>query len=572
MPDRRDFLKTGLSAVGLGLLAQAGRAAQALGLRRPIDPGAVAARPRPLSSNPFLGLPANPPSIVVSGLPFEPWFTADDFPDPQSIPFHASWSGTIPPPTETVDVAIVGGGISGLASAYFLRKHRPVLFDLRPRFGGNAQGEKWRGTRFSLGSAYFIAPDEGSFLEDLYHALGLHETRVESFPPDPVEVSGVIRPDFWSGAGASPAEQLAFNAYAAVVTNMANNAYPEIPLSKDPAAAASVRALDQRTFRQDVELQMGMPLTPLLATGIQAYFYSSFGVGMEAISAAAGWNFVAAEEFGRWVLPGGNAGMADAFWKKLRAVEEQVPTAPMLRAGCRVVDVRTEGKHVKVTWIDPAGATRALLARYVVMAGSKHVCKHVIHDLANLDNDKYEAMQQVATSAYVVANVLLDAPSAAPGYDLFLAGDGDFPMTENAAELASRPIDVVDGNFALNPNHPRSVLTLYWPLPWATARFGLLLNDPYTRYAETLAPRLTAVLGLLDVPTSAVKQIRLSRWGHAMPIARPNFIADGIPERLLRPFQDRVFFVNQDDWALPAIENSLLDAKSVTDQIAASLS
>jgi hypothetical protein len=25
--------------------------------------------------------------------------------------------------------------------------------------------------------------------------------------------------------------------------------------------------------------------------------------------------------------------------------------------------------------------------------------------------------------------------------------------------------------------------------------------------------------------------------------------------------------VNQDDWALPAVENSVLDAKSVTDQI-----
>jgi len=30
---------------------------------------------------------------------------------------------------------------------------------------------------------------------------------------------------------------------------------------------------------------------------------------------------------------------------------------------------------------------------------------------------------------------------------------------------------------------------------------------------------------------------------------------------------DNLYFVNQDNWALPAVENSLLDAKAVTDTI-----
>lgn len=59
----------------------------------------------------------------------------------------------------------------------------------------------------------------------------------------------------------------------------------------------------------------------------------------------------------------------------------------------------------------------------------------------------------------------------------------------------------------------------------------------------------------------------MTRWGHAMPIAKPSFIADGTPQELLRPFDERVDFANQDNWALPAVENSLLDARWVADEI-----
>ena len=67
-----------------------------------------------------------------------------------------------PAPDADVDLAIVGGGLSGLALAWFLRDHRPVLFELHPRFGGVSKGEAWCGTRFSQGGAYFITPDRAA--------------------------------------------------------------------------------------------------------------------------------------------------------------------------------------------------------------------------------------------------------------------------------------------------------------------------------------------------------------------------------------------------------------------------
>ncbi len=37
-------------------------------------------------------------------------------------------------------------------------------------------------------------------------------------------------------------------------------------------------------------------------------------------------------------------------------------------------------------------------------------------------------------------------------------------------------------------------------------------------------------------------------------------IAQGVCDTLRRPFQDHVFCVNQDNWALPAVETCLLEA------------
>ena len=44
-----------------------------------------------------------------------------------------------------------------------------------------------------------------------------------------------------------------------------------------------------------------------------------------------------------------------------------------------------------------------------------------------------------------------------------------------------------------------------------------------------------------------------------------------ITDQLRRPLDDRIYFVNQDNWALPAVENCLLDAEIYVPQIEAGL-
>ncbi len=569
MLNRREFLRVGLSAFALGTLGTNAAFGSPISrsLRSCAPSGALGIH----ATTPFLEVPSNPPSVLVNGMPFAEWFFGDDF-DNKTIPFHIIgdyFNGGPPPePAEEVDVAVVGGGLSGLASAYFLRHHNTVLLELRDRFGGNAMGEEWHDIKYSLGSAYFITPDPGSFLERFYHELGLHRLIRRSDPPDPIELNGVIRDDFWSGL--SPREQRVFQRYAEVVTQVWEKEYPDIPLSDDPVEAARVRALDTFTFRQDVEQRMGMPMTSLLAAGVQSYFFSSFDAPMEEISAACGWNFVAAEEGGRWVLPGGNARFVYEIWKRLKEREDEVRPRcrpHFLRGRCRVIDVRPRGERLQVTYFDAGQNLRSISARFVIMAGSKHIAKYVLHDLEHWDWDKLQAMNQIETLPYLVANVLLHSPVERDFYDCFLLGDGQhYPM--NGEDLSRKPIvtDMVRGDYA-RQHGPRSVLTLYWPLSWGSARMTLMLDDPWKHYTELLAPQVRRMLALLDVPESAVRQVRLTRWGHAMPIPRPGLIANGTVEMAARPIGKNLYFVNQDNWALPAVENSLLDAKAVTDAI-----
>ncbi len=567
---RRDVLRGGLAALAVGLArVPLARAFQSTGELAPL-PQVLPIRAGGATPT----VPRYSPSIRVDGLPFYPRWTGDFF-DNEQMPFHTPENqfpfDKPPDPTERVDIAIVGGGLSGLTTAYLLRHRNPVVFDLQPRFGGTSQGETWARIRYSLGAAYFIVPDEGSELEAFYRELGLDRAYRLSQGADPVELNGRIVDDPWSDPNLPPAERSAIEVYRAAVAHFAEN-YPDIPL--DPEADnAWILALDEISFQQDIEQRLGGPIPPLLYAAIQAYFFSSFGTGAERISAACGWNFVAAEEYGRWVMPGGNSYVIDALWQRLIAEEAARPgPAPRLRLSARVVDVRpAPGGDVQVTWRDAARKLHSLIARRVVMACPKHVAKHVLHEIDRWDALKAMAFDRVHTSAYVVANVLLDAPIRREFYDMFALGGGTLPDSETFGGSQSRVVDVVRGDYNPRVATPRSVLTLYWPQTSVGGRRVFMGEGDWQDFARRLAPQIRGLMDVFGIPARRIWQIRMSRWGHALPVAEPGFLGRGDPEHLRRPLSDSVYFVNQDNWALPAFETCVLEAMHFAPRIEAGL-
>ena len=564
--NRRAFI--GTSAAGL--------AGAAIGLRHlnagmMIAPGGMMGfnQYRPVRSIPQSEMDS---SVHIAGLPFLPHFIGDYFPSSgemgEDLPFHhdeRGWrDGREPAIDEQVSAVVVGGGLGGLTAAWELREMRPIVLEMRDRFGGNAMGESWRGATTSLGSVYVITPDPGPLMT-LYTELGMDKAYRFEDGAMHVEWNREQGTDLCSLANCTPAEQKAMARYLEQVEYRADGGYPNIPLTGSPLGDQMVRELDTRSFADDIRNESGPNLPPILQQAIQAYCYSSFGIGWEEISAAGGWNFLAAEEFGRWILPGGNSYMADALWRRLRAVEQNGgEDGSMLRGNSPAVDIKElEHGKWKVSYRTPDGGFRAIQTDNLVMANSKHVAKYLINDLEGLDPEKSEALNEIRTMPYIVVNILLrNRPEKIP-YDLFLLGQGDLPMTPDAFQANSRPVDVLDGDYASGPlkyeTSQGASLQLFWPLPWHTARFSLVTESAFEEYAAKAAEQIHSLLPRLGISVSDIAQIRMVRWAHAMPIPVPGLIADGTCEMIRRPIGS-MYFANQDNWALPAVENTVLDA------------
>jgi len=476
-------------------------------------------------------------------------------------------AGGLPAPQERVALAVVGGGMSGLASAWSLRDHQPVVLERAPRFGGNSRGEAWGNLDYSIGAAYYIQPDEGSPIEGFLDSLGLSGSPRVKESEDPVVLAGSRFDDFWDGAS-DPARAEEIRSLGRYFRDILDEndglLYPEIP-PLDADGRSRVDELDRRTFRAHLEARSGGSLHPHVEAAIEHYCWSSFGGSMNELGAAFGLNFYAAEFGGVCVLPGGNAAVAERLVERLDA---QLPPGS-LRPSSLVVDVRPVDDGVLVSWLDAGQKLRCLHARAVVVACPKFVAAKV---LPGLEPERLAAIERLRYRAYQVANVLLRRSIPDDFYDLFLAGGGEAPGSDvERAAKAQGVTDIVLGNWA-HGHGPESVLTLYAALPWDGGREELYDDEAYaTQRASFESQLVSEILPLVGAREDEVVDLRLTRWGHPLPVAQAGLLADGVVDRLRAPLGERIFFVEQDNWALPAFETAVSEALLWTPEITARL-
>ena len=469
-----------------------------------------------------------------------------------------SHGGRYPLPEKRIPLLVVGGGLSGLLTAYLLRRHQPVVLEQAARFGGNARGESWRGMDYAIGAAYFTAPEEGSPLAALYAELGVDRLWRRKSEGHPVALDGRLVEDFWQGETVPAAQRQQFRAIADYFRRLNQGegglAYPQIPAATT-RQRAHVNALDRVSFRRHIESVLrGRRLHPHIATAFEHYCWSSFGASFSEVGAAAGLNFFAAEFGDILVTPGGNAAIAERLHERLG---RQLPEGH-LQAGALVANVRAVPDGFEVAYEDSAGTLRCLHARAVVMACPKFVAARLVE---NLEPERIEAIRRLRYRSYLVANVLLGRRLAQAPYDLYLLGRG---LTDSrdirAAATRQGATDVVFGQF-VHPDAASSVLTLYRPLPFDGARPELLAETAYANVLREFEAQVVGgILPLLNLRREDIAGIRLARWGHALPVAETGLIAGGTVDRLRKPFRGGMFFVQQDNWALPAIETAAAEA------------
>src|SRR5579864_5250613 len=411
-----------------------------------------------------------------------------------------------PDATKKADVVIVGGGVSGLSDAYFLKGKDWLLLEKEDHFGGNAYQEEYEGQPFATGSAYAYKGDHG---DQLAAELGLKLPFVNN--PDPTIVNKTFVPDTWKAG----LDQLP---YPKEVRNSFKKFRDDILKIK----------LSERS--EELDAQPFTNFTSGYAPEIQqwwdGYGPSNWGATCEDTSAlvalSAAQDIVKGEgDAQRVILPGG----LGCITHKLVEVLQPKYKDRML-GDAAVIAVVQDKESVRVTYIHQ-GQLTTVAAKAVIACTPKHITSRIV---MGLPYDQKTAMRRTRYAPYPVVNVIFDKPVYNRGYDNWCPGNTftDFIVADWT----------VRNNAGYKQKH--NILSFYTPLR-EEQRSMLLEEDD----CKSLAARVLADFQKL-MPEFNVDpiEVRLYRRGHPMFMSVPgqytvNRIAAAQP-------LDRVYFGNAD--------------------------
>lgn len=492
-------------------------------------------------------------------------FNGDDI----NFPHEVLWDldgyikkvGGIPYPTEKQKLVVVGGGISGLLAAYQLYQYNPVVLEQDRQFGGNSKGEKYNDSTYSIGAAYICVPDEGDEIDQfLTHTKLKNELRHERSEDVHSTFHKKVIKDFWNGV-TDPARKEEFIAVDRELKRIYEEAYPDIPWTNESAISKEeYDYLDSITFLEWLKLKFGPNIHPHILEYFQLYCWSSFTASIDELSALQAINFVASEVVGILALPGGNAAIVERI---LEILKFNLPKNS-LRTSAFVLKVqKQQNGYVWVTYKDSYGVVKTIECEACVVSSPKFVAKNIVADLPQV---QYKQMQNLLYRGYIVANVFFDKPINPIAYDLFCL-EGNYPEAPRPSKPEPRPFaDFIFGDWANNQQTSQGVLTIYKPLAYDGARQFLFSPIAHEKHFKIIQDEIKKFLPNLGI-TQEIQGIRLTRWGHSLPVAQKNLLKTGYLESMNTPVGGKIFFANQDNFANPAFETAFAAASLIAKEV-----
>lgn len=463
--------------------------------------------------------------------------------------------GGRPSTVQKNDIVVVGGGVSGLLSAYQLQDLHPLLIEQAPRLGGNSKAETFKGSSFALGAAYVVAPEKDSDMDKLLKDLNL-QGRTESEDESRVHFQNKGLKKLWDGE-TDPTAKEEILRVDAEFKKISAGPLPEIPWADmNEPASAETKKLDAQTAEQWLNHKFPS-LHPHIREYFQIYCWSSFGGSLEEISAAQFLNFVGADGAGILAFPGGNAALAEALYQKIKAKTE-------IQTGSMVLEIKADATGVNILFENAERKLVAVHARAAVVTVPKFVARYIIKDLPAKTNDLWKTLNY---RAYVVVNVLLKNPVRSSSFDLFCL-KGKVPPAPTFSRPSDRAwTDISFADWAGEDSGSRRVLTLYRPYAFDGARNTLMGPDAHEKIKKEILAELPSQFASLGLGENSIEAIRLTRWGHAIPLAQKGLIADESLEKIGAPLDNKIFFANQDNFMNPSFETCLSAAQIATAQL-----
>jgi protoporphyrinogen/coproporphyrinogen III oxidase len=410
-----------------------------------------------------------------------------------------------PDATKRVEVVIVGGGVSGLSSAYFLKGKDWLLLEKEEHFGGNAYQEEYEGQVFGTGAAYGYRGDDGDLLAK---EIGIDMPLINM--PDPILVNGKYSPDIWR----TGIDDLPYPKEVVASFKKYRDAVMKIDIKKN------MLELDQEPFTKYLA-----PYAPEVARLWDAYGGSNWGAFSEDTSALIG---IADSQFciqglddQRVILPGG---LGCITHKLVEVLKPQY--GERMLSDATVVAVVPDKDEVRVTYAQGDKVT-TVAAKVVLMCTAKYITSRMV---AGLPNEQKQAMRRTRYAPYPIINMIFDKPVYRKGYDNWCPGK---TFTD---------FIVADWTIRNNPGYkPKyNILTFYTPLRESERSTLLDEGDCKTLAAKVLKD----FQGLLPEFNVDPVEIRIYRRGHPMFMGVPGQFTKN--RMIASQPMERIFFGNSD--------------------------
>lgn len=422
------------------------------------------------------------------------------------------------------EVIVLGGGLSGLTAAHFLKDRRVLVLEKEDRPGGKTRRERLGGWRFPTGAVYTGKPYGA--VERLFQETGLairrfrapiHDYRL----PDGRIVREWISRDGFAAMARGEAEKAELARFWEGLESFEKAGKLTLPIEdSDPKLLAE---LDAQSFRDYLLKTYG----PRAAELGDEHARDVFGAGAAEVSAAVGLLYMGSELTDAYSWPGGLGEIAETLAKEL---------GPSVRTGASIELVTQSSAAVTVLFRE-GGKLKRAEARAAVVALPSNVGRRLI---ADLPLEKLRAMSAVRYSIYTVMPMRLKRPVYRDSFVLWTPGMAFADLTFAGGERLEGPA----------PEAPGQLAVAYLPMGAGDERRKLLSATD----AEIRRAVLRDLAKVLPEAPSLVEESRVIRWGHAMPVIAPGHFTKVAPK--LRETFGLLHFAGVDT-QVPAIEGAI---------------
>ncbi|AZQ62705.1 NAD(P)/FAD-dependent oxidoreductase [Flammeovirga pectinis] len=452
-----------------------------------------------------------------STLPFEVTFRSD-----QKVG-HTVMESLLYPKVkqQNVDYIIVGGGVSGLTSAYKLKGQDYLLFELSDRFGGSSSAENYKNTRFAQGAHYDMSYPNKFGTDALNVLLELGVIQKEGEIYEFVDKEYLINKDdlSWCSYKGEYYDDVFFDLeseekfYALIEEFFDKITLPTSLISDE------LMYLDTMTFAHWLSIQ-DVALSEEFLLGVDYHLKDDFGADANVISALAGISYYAVRPNDyKWAStfspPQGNAYFIDKLLDSL-------PTQKCkLNHIVRGIEHLEDGTF-KVEVIDVQNQKINLInTKNIIYAGQKHALKYICKPL-------YQPFKDQKTAPWLVVNILLKKNTTIPlgaWQNEVLSSDWKF-------------LGFVDSSTQKTEEY--RVLTAYYCFPDSDREKLITIENQQNDFVNYTIENIATFLKVDNlIFKEGIEKVFMHALGHGMPIPTVNYLKQDKNKN--RPYKNLVF-------------------------------